>query len=134
MGAGMSAFLVYVAWTFLREERQDNTLWLGALILLLAAFVAGLSLWRWRTGRTPLTVERSGRICYGEKVICSPGVVRSIRVVEHPHGEGAYDVMLDLHEGTRLEVPGFAYGSRDNAIAFAQELAAELHVTVVEVA
>jgi hypothetical protein len=96
--------------------------------------VAGLTIWRLRTGRTPLTVERSGRVCYGEKEICAAGQVRSVRVLHAPSGEGAYDVWLDLEAGTRLEVPGFAYGSRDNAIAFAQELAAELHVTVVEVA
>jgi hypothetical protein len=129
LGAGMSAFLVYLAWTFFRDDRKDENVWVGTVILVLAVFVSGLAVWRWLMGRTALIVERSGRVCYGAKELCSAGEVRTIRLVPLP-GEDGYDVCLVLHEGTRRVVPGFAYGSREGACAFAQELAAELGVTV----
>jgi hypothetical protein len=129
MGAGMSAFLVYLAWSIWRKGPSDEAGWFGAAIFLMAVLVAALATWRWRTGRTPLTVERSGRVCYGEKELCSAAQVRYVRLALSPGGEGAYDVCLDLG-GSRLVVPGYAYGSRENALAFAQELAGELRVPV----
>jgi hypothetical protein len=94
--------------------------------------VAALATWRARAGRTPLIVEPSGRVCYGQKELCSAGQVRCVRLVLSPDDEGderTYDVCLDV-AGARVVVPGFAYGSRENAFAFAQELAQELRVPV----
>ena len=130
LGASMSAFLGYIAWTFFRDGRRDENVWVGTVILVLAVFLSGLAVWRWSMGRTALIVERSGRVCYGEKELCSAGEVRTVRLVPSPGGEDGYDVCLVLHEGTRKLVPGLAYGSRETACAFAQELAAELGVTV----
>jgi hypothetical protein len=90
--------------------------------------------WRWRTGRTPLTIERSGRICFGEKELCPAGEVRTVRLVRAPGGDDGYDVCFELNDGTRKVLPGFAYGSRENALAFAREVARELHVNVEEAA
>ena len=92
-------------------------------------FVVALATWRLRTGRTPLIVERSGRVYYGEKELCSPGQVRTVRLVPSS-GESDYDVCLELDGGTRRLVPGFAYGPRESALAFAQELGAESGVRV----
>jgi hypothetical protein len=129
LGAGMSLFLVYLAWTLWRAGPRDEAVWFVALILLIAALVAVLATWRLRTGRAPLTVERSGRVCHGEKVLCPPGQARCVRLVLSPGGEGAYDVCLEV-SGPRVLVPGFAYGSRENALAFAEALARELRVPV----
>jgi hypothetical protein len=132
LGAGLSALMVWAASVIWRNGDGAETLWVGGFFLVVALFAAGLAVWRWRMGRTPLTVERSGRVCHGGKELCSAGQVQSVRLMPPPSGEGAYDVCLELGTGARKEVPGFAYGSRDNALTFARELAAELRVTVVE--
>jgi hypothetical protein len=126
LGIAMSVFLAYLSWT---SWRNDEGMWFGAVILLIAVFMAALTTWRWWIGRTPLTVERAGRVCYGGQELCAAGKVRSVRVAPTPSGEDAYDVWLEL-DGGRILIPGFAYGSRDNALAFAQELAHELRVPV----
>jgi len=58
----MSAFLAYLAWIVWRDSQSEEAVWVGAAILLVAVFVVALTTWRLRTGRTPLIVERSGRV------------------------------------------------------------------------
>jgi len=128
------AGMIWIAWIIWRDGPRGDTIWLGVVVLLIAALAAVLAVWKLRTGRTPLTVERSGRVSYGEKELCSAGQVQSVRLVAAPSGDGAYDVCLDLEGGTCKEVPGFAYGPRENALAFARELAAELRVPFVDAA
>jgi len=77
----MSAFLVYLAWIVWRDSQSEEAVWVGAAILLVAVSVVALTTWRLRTGRTPLIVERSGRVYYVEKELCSPGQVRTVRLV-----------------------------------------------------
>ena len=125
----MSAFLVYLAWIVWRDSQSEEAVWVGAAILLVAVFVVALATWRLRTGRTPLIVERSGRVYYGEKELCSPGQVRTVPLVPSS-GDSDYDVCLELDGGTRRLVPGFAYGPRESALAFAQELGADSGVRV----
>jgi len=91
----MSAFLVYLAWIVWRDSQSEEAVWVGAAILLVAVFVVALTTWRLRTGGTPLIVERSGHVYYGEKELCSPGQVRTVRLVPSS-GESDYDVCLEL--------------------------------------
>lgn len=131
LGAALSAFLVYLAWIMGNDSQSAEEVWFGAAILLVAVLVAALATWRLRAGRTPLIIERSGRVSYGAKELCAPGQVRTVRLVASS-GEGDYDVCLELAGGTCKVVPGFAYGPRKSALAFAQELGTELGVTVAQ--
>src|SRR5688572_28792817 len=129
LGAGMSALLIYLAWKFWRNGQSEETDWFAGIMLLIAMFVAALATWRLWAGRTPLIIERSGRVSYSEKELCAAGQVRTVRLIASG-GEDEYDVCLELEGGARVVVPGFAYGPRESALAFAQEVGTELGVPV----
>ena len=72
-GAG-SAYLVYLSTMFFR---RTDTASFGAIFLPVAALPACLAIRAWRTRRTPLSIERGGRVTYGEREICAAGTVPS---------------------------------------------------------
>ena len=82
-GAG-SAFLVYLSTGFFR---RTDTAFLGAIFLLVAVYSAGLGIRAWRTRRTPLLIERGGRVTYGERELCAAGTVRAVRITPSRSGE-----------------------------------------------
>jgi hypothetical protein len=129
-GAG-SAFLVYLSTLFFR--RTDTTLF-GALFLLAAVLPAGLGIRAWRTRRTPLTIERGGRVSYGQRELCAAGTIRAIRIA--PAGGARAiesEVCLELDGGKLVPLPSqyFAeFPASGHARPCARELAEALGVPV----
>jgi hypothetical protein len=94
---------------------------------LLAYGVAG-----WRRRNTPLVIEPTGRVRYGDQELCPPGSVEFVRVVPDPQSEAdGHKVMLRLTSGADVELPGPYFASfltRYHALRFADELASALNV------
>jgi hypothetical protein len=131
-GAG-SAFLVYLSTLFFR--RTDTAIF-GALFLLVAVLPAGLGIRAWRTRRTPHTIERGGRVSYGDRELCAAGTIRAIRIALLG-GTWAIEceVCLELDGGKLVPIPSqyFAeFPASEHARPFAQELAEALGVPVIE--
>jgi hypothetical protein len=122
---GGSAFLVYL-----------STLFFGVLFLLAAALPAGLGIRAWRTRRTPLNIERGGRVSYGERELCAGGTVRSVRIALSRGGEpNDCEVCLELDAGKLMSLPSQyfpGFNSSEHARPFAKELAEALGVQVTE--
>jgi hypothetical protein len=135
---GGSAFLVYLSTLFFRRvgTASPNLWWFGALFLLAAALPAGLGIRAWRTRRTPLNIERGGRVSYGERELCAAGTVRSVRIALSRGGEpNDCEVCLELDAGKLMSIPSqyFAgFNSSEHARPFAKELAEALGVQVTE--
>ena len=131
-GAG-SVFLVYLSTTFFR---QTATAIFGAILLLVAAYSAGLGIRAWRTRRTPLRIERGGRVTYGERELCAAGTVRAVQIARSRLSEEFdYEVCLELDEGKLVSIQPqyFAlYKTAMQARPFATELADALGVQVTE--
>jgi hypothetical protein len=86
-GAG-SAYLVYLSTLFFRRAGASfGNLWFGAIFLLAAVLVVCLGIRAWRTRRTPLTIERGGRVSFGEREICAPRTVQAVRIARAPGGD-----------------------------------------------
>jgi hypothetical protein len=132
-GAG-SAFCAYLAVSFLRKAGDTVGVAFGCIFLFAAGLIFGLGVWAFRTRRTPLTVERDGRVCYGARELCAAGTVRSVRIAPSLGGEaGDCEVCLELDGGKLASVPSqyFAgFGSKDQARPFAESLASALAVGV----
>ena len=131
-GAG-SAFLVYLSTGFFR---RTDTAFLGAIFLLVAVYSAGLGIRAWRTRRTPLLIERGGRVTYGERELCAAGTVRGVQIARSRPSEAFdYEVRLELDQGKLVSIQPqhFAlYKTAMQARPFAAELAAALGVQVNE--
>jgi hypothetical protein len=135
-GAG-SAFLLYLSSLFLRHAGASSAnLWLGAILLLVASLSAGLGIRAWRTRRTTLNIEFSGRVSYGERELCAAGSVQAVRIGPSRGGEaGDCAVCMELAEGKLVSVPSQCFSgikAREHARAFAAELAEALGVRVME--
>jgi hypothetical protein len=130
-GAG-SLFLLYLSTFFLRRE----VWWFTAFFLLPAGLSAGLGIRAWRTRRTPLTIETSGRVTYGEQELCAAGTVRAVRIAPSRAGEVCdCEVCLQLDAGKQVWIPSqyFAgFRSSEEARPFAEEIAKVLGVPVTE--
>jgi hypothetical protein len=102
--------------------------------------VAALAFWQaaraWQLRQTPLSVESSGRVSYGEKEVCTSECVRTVRVMPDPGSEtGGYTVRLELVDGKLVRLPGTFFGDWSNPEAarlFAREFAKALKVEVSE--
>jgi len=134
---GGSAFLIYLSTLFFRRTGAESAnLWFGALFLLVAAFSAGLGIRAWRTRRTPLNIERGGRVSYGERELCAAGTVRSVRIALSRGGEpNDCEVCLELDAGKLVSLPSQyfpGFNSSEHARPFAKELAEALGVQVTE--
>ena len=135
---GGSAFLVYLSTLFFRRvgTASPNLWWFGALFLLAAALPAGLGIRAWRTRRIPLSIERGGRVTYGERELCAAGTVRAVQIARLRGDETfEYQVCLELDEGKLVSIqPQYFAGYRtaEQARPFAAELAAALGVQVKE--
>jgi hypothetical protein len=130
-GAG-SVYLVYLSTTFFR---RTATAIFGAILLLVAALPAGLGIRAWRTRRTPLSIERGGRVTYGERELCAAGTVRAVQIARRPSEAFDYEVCLELDDGKLVSIQPqhFAlYKTAMQARPFAAELAAALGVQVNE--
>ena len=100
--------------------------------------VAALSVWHttraWQTRTTPLCVESSGRVSYGERELCTVDRVRTVRVMPDPGSErDGYTIRLELVDGQLMKLPGFFFGDWSNqasARLFADEFAKALKVEV----
>jgi hypothetical protein len=131
------AFLLYSSTSFLRAwfvSGDSGSLWFGSVLLLAAALIGGLGIWAWRTRRTPLVIEREGRVRYGEKELCPAGAVRAIRIAPPRSAEANQcEVYLELDTGTLVSIPSQyfpGFQSPEDARPFANELAEALKVTV----
>lgn len=124
-GIGLFAWWASLTETFLRIA-----------FLLLAALLAVGIVWALATRRTPLTVERTGRVTHGNRELCAAGSVRAIRVADARTGEsGDCEVCLELDGGrlVYLTSSSMYFGSfktREDAYTFAAELVAMLGVQV----
>ena len=131
-GAG-SIYLVYLSTAFFR---RTATAIFGAILLLVAALPAGLGIRAWRTRRTPLSIERGGRVTYGQRELCATGTVRAVQIARLRGDEAFdYEVRLELDEGKLVSIqPQYFVGYRTalQARPFAEELAAALGVQVTE--
>lgn len=80
----------------------------GSLCLLSAAAMLAAAVSAWWLRRTPLTVERSGRMAYGAKEVCAAGTVRAVLLCAH-YGEvgdpPSYRVRLRQMDGEVVELP-----------------------------
>jgi hypothetical protein len=108
------------------------------LLFVLGAGMLAWGAWRyWRLRRVPLSVEKSGRITYGEQELCPARSVRSVQIIPDPQAEhGDCKLVLECADASRLELPGPFFGSvsdRDSARVLGRELAEALRVDVVEV-
>ena len=135
-GAG-SAFLVYLSTLFFRRAGTVSAnLWFGAIFLLVAAFSAGLGIRAWRTRRTPLNIERGGRVSYGERELCAAGTVRAVRIALSRGGEpNDCEVCLELDGGKLVPLPSQyfpGFNSSEHARPFAKALAESLGVQITE--
>jgi hypothetical protein len=118
--------------------------WLTANAFIRVAFciplvgVAAPSIWQavraWRLRTTPLTVESSGRVSYGEHEFCTVESVRKVRVMPDPGSEtNGYTVRLELVDGQLVKLPGFFLGDwseRESARLFATEFAKALKAEI----
>jgi hypothetical protein len=136
MFAAGSALALYPAGVFLRKMGDPVGLILGAVFLAIAGLMAAGALWAWRTRDTPLTVERSGRVSYGQHELCPAGSVRAVRIAPSRGGEwGDCEVCLEVDGGQLVSVPSqyFAvFRAREQAWPFAEALAAALGVQVTD--
>jgi hypothetical protein len=135
-GAG-AALMVYLSTIPLRHAGTASAgWWIGAIFLLVAGYSASLAIRAWRARSTPLAVEFSGRISYGEREVCAAGTVRAVRIAKWRAGEaGDYEVGFEIAGGETVFIPSmyFArFGARVNCRPFAAQLAEALAVPVVE--
>ena len=104
--------------------------------------VSGLFFWQalhyWRLRRTPLVVESSGRVSYGEQECCPAATVRAVRIVPDPQAEhGDCKVVIELTGGSLIPLPLPYFGAisqREVARSLAGELARALLVELLETA
>jgi hypothetical protein len=105
------------------------------VLLVIAGLLAAGIVWALWTQRTPLTIGPAGRVSFRDRELCPAGTVRAVRVTDARRGEsGDCEVCLELNEGRRVYLPSssicFVSFKRDEAYAFAGELAAALGVAV----
>lgn len=135
-GAG-SLFMLYLSTIFFRHAGEASAnWWIGAIFVLVAGLSATWATRAWSTRRTPLNIERGGRVSYGERELCVAGSVRAVRIAASRGGE-AYDceVALEVVGGELVYIPSqyFAvFGAREQARPFAAKLAEVLKVPVTE--
>jgi hypothetical protein len=132
-----SAFLLYLSTIFLRHASVvPADLWFVLIFVLVAAFSAGLGVRAWRSRHTPFTVERNGRVSYGENELCAPKTVQSVRIGPSRAGEaGDCEVYMELRDGKLVAIPSQYFGSyKDSTEArpFADAIARILGVPVTE--
>ena len=132
--AAVSAFMFYLATMFFRHAIESPTNLFGPILLVAGSMLATWAIRAWRTRRTPLSIETSGRVSYGDNQLCAPGTVRSVRIIESPGGEvGDCEVVFERHDGTKAFIPSRYFGafkSREHARPFAEKLAEALSVTL----
>jgi hypothetical protein len=135
-GAG-SLFMLYLSSIFfLHAGEVSAKWWIGAIFILVAGLSGFFATRAWSTRRTPLSIERGGRVNYGERELCAAGSVRAVRIAASRRGE-AYDceVALEVAGGEMVFIPSqyFAvFGAREQARPFAAKLAEVLEVPVTE--
>jgi hypothetical protein len=134
--AAGSAFCVCQAVSFFRGAGDAAGVGFGFIFLLAAGLLAGPAVWAWRTRHTPLTIERGGRVCYGERELCATGAVRAVRIAPARGGEcGDCEVCLESDGGKLVSLPSLYFAgfrTREHARPFAEQLARALGVGVVE--
>ena len=134
---GSSTVFIYVAVYFFRRANDASAnVWIGAIFLLAAVIFVVAGVWAWGTRRTPLTVERDGRVCYGKRQWCAAGMVRSVRIASARSGEsGDCQVYLEVDGSELLSLPSLWFGSvreRAHARPLAEALAKALGVGITE--
>jgi hypothetical protein len=112
----------------------------GPLFGTLLALVAAVNFWQAvrarRLQHVPLVVESGGRVCYGERELCSAASVQAVQLKCVPGGEhDNYNVSLVLTAGGEVKLPapyftGFLH--REPARWFAVQVAKALQVDLVE--
>src|SRR5688572_15293049 len=79
-----SALCLYSAVVLLRKADDLITIAFPCIFVLAAVLMAALAVRVWRTRRTPLIVEPTGRVRYGERELCAAGTVRAVRIAPSP--------------------------------------------------
>src|SRR5579863_5960458 len=97
--------------------------WIGAIFVLVAVFPANLGVRAWPSRRTPLAVDATGRVTYGEQELCPAGTVRAVRISKSRTGDANdHEVGLQLDEGKLVFIPSqyfVSFASRAHARPFA---------------
>jgi hypothetical protein len=108
----------------------------GVFIILFAVVLLAQGVSGWRLRATPLIVEDSGRVCYGERELCPAKSVQSIQIVPDPQSDAdGRQVNLCLSAGTVVKLPRPYFESflnLEQARAFAEEIARTLNVEIVD--
>lgn len=127
----------YVAATLLKVAHNSFP---GSVLGLIFLVGAGIATWQaityWRQRRTPLLVERNGRVSYGHRECCATGSVNRVCIAPDPAGEhGDYRVVIEQAGGILVPLPLPYFGAisqRDVVRQLGRELAAALNVEYVE--
>ena len=120
---------------FLHANSVRADVAIGAIFLLVAGYSASLAASAWRTRATPLSIESNGRVSYGERELCPPGSVRSVRIAASRREVNDCEVALEVAGGELVYVPSqyFAtFGNREQARQFAAKVAQVMEVPVTE--
>jgi hypothetical protein len=133
-GAG-GLLMLHFATIFFNAAGRANFC-VGVVFVLVAAMSATLALRSWRTRLTPLSIERSGRVAYGDRELCAPGSVQAVCVAPSRAGEAyTYEIAFETGEGQLVFVPSQyfpPFATRQDARSLATKFAEILHVKVTE--
>jgi hypothetical protein len=137
MFAAGSLLMIYLSTIFFRHlSGASANLGFGVIFLGVASFSAILALRAWTLRKTPLSIEDSGRVSYGERELCASGTVRAVRIVpSRDGGWGDYEIALELADRRLVYLPLQYFGvfrPREHARPFAAKLAEVLNVVVSE--
>ena len=132
------ALCLYPAVVLLPKADDLIAIAFPCIFVLVAALMAALAVRAWRTRRTPLIVEPTGRVCYGERELCAAGTVRAVRITPSPGGDASdCEVCFEQAGGKLVAIPSQyfpGFGAEDQARPFAAALATALRVHVSDTA
>jgi hypothetical protein len=133
--AGGALLMLYFATIFFKHGGAPN-LCFGLVFVAVAAMSAAMAIRDWKVRLTPLSIEGSGRVAYGDREFCAPGSVRAVCVVPAREGEAGMCEVAFRTNGDQLVFipsPYFpAFATRQGALSLAAKFAEVLHVEVTE--
>jgi hypothetical protein len=112
---------------------SDKWVWPLFFISFWLEFV--VALWPRTTGSTTLTVNRTGRVCFGKRELCPAGTVRAVCIAMRRRKVADWQVYLELEGGNDVLVPPAYLGDfelGEHARPLGEELANALGVPVTE--
>ncbi len=133
---GAACCLFFAGWFIWKIGHSYFGIGFGAVLLLGASSLIWTASHYWGLRHVPLTVNGGGRVSYGPQELCPNDSVRRVQIVPDRQAEhGDCKVVLELADGSRVELPGPYFGAVSNRQAarlLAGELAQALKVEMVE--